>query len=422
MMRVQVDYSEEAHHDSLVRNQLLQLCFSTLNHLGWNGEFQPRNFRSKMAMFALNLRNIVILITIANNAPGHMKHMTPLDEPGETDIQLMLLPYDSLNIALTQTEVVDALAGCCRWSIDLLCWIVDSLFCLLNDQKFLEFLVPQEFPKLSTYVLEKHDIALHMVISSSIRGLLSAVCRRMQHLHQISLKAINYWETRDKATTNAPPPALQAAYQKLLRYTSSPLINVIKFDELLNAVGKNIKQQYAEQFAQFGARATEAAKKSNPNPPKTIAEEAIKRAQMHCELTMLLGGGPPPPLLPVLKKLFENDLPQFRAMCKPSELFFTNYDILEVDNEPKVLAARKQRASRVDLFKRVEIFRGKKMKNGSNQDVVIDWRRCVRCASVMEDVGGFLSSKPGIAFVLSQQRNCSCGGRLAILGKDELIG
>jgi mediator of RNA polymerase II transcription subunit 16, fungi type len=83
MMRISVDYSEEAHHDNLVRNNLLQLCLSTLNHLGWNGEFQPRGFRSKMAMFALNLRNIVILITIANNAPGHMKDRTPLDEPGK---------------------------------------------------------------------------------------------------------------------------------------------------------------------------------------------------------------------------------------------------------------------------------------------------------------------------------------------------
>ncbi|KAK9777004.1 putative Mediator of RNA polymerase II transcription subunit 16 [Seiridium cardinale] len=400
MMRVQVDYSEEAHHDSLVRNQLLQLCLSTLNHLGWNGEFQARGFRSKMAMFALNLRNIVILIAIANSVPANMKHMTPLDEP----------------------EVVDALAGCCRWSINLLCWIVDSLFCLLNDQKFQELLAPAKFSEMTPYLLAKNDIALHMILSSPTRGLLSAVCRRMQHLHTISLKAINYWETRDTSSTNAPPPALQAAYQKMLRNTSSPLINVSKFDELLSTVGKNIKQQYTEQFAQFGIRALEAAKKTNPNPPKNIAEEAVKRAQMHCELTMLLGDRPPGPLLPVLKKFFETDLPQFRADCKPSELFFANYDLLEVDDEPKILATRRQRASKVDLFKRVEISRGRKITNTTGDPVVVDWRRCIRCASVMEDVAAFASAKPGIMFVLSQQRNCCCGGRLAILEKDKLVG
>lgn len=400
MMRVQVDYSEEPHHDTLVRNQLLQLCLSVLNHLGWNGEFQERSFRSKMAMFALNLRNIVILITIANNAPGHMKHMTPLDEP----------------------EVVDALAGCCRWSIDLLCWIVDSLFCLLNDRQFQEHLLPAKFPEMTPYLVDKKNIALHMILSSPIRGLLSAVCRRMQHLHHISLKTINYCETCDPNAPDAPPAALRAAYQKMLRYTSNPLINVQKFDELLSAIGTDIRQQYTQQFAQFSARAMDAAKKTQPNPPKSIGEDAIKRAQIHCELTMLLGDRPPGPLLPVLKKFFETDLPQFRAHCQPSELFFADYNLLEVDDDPPVLAARRQRAARVDLFKRVEIFRGRTFTNSAGEEAVVDWRRCTRCASVMEDVVPFAMQKPGILMVLSQQRYCACGGKLAILKKNELIG
>lgn len=282
--------------------------------------------------------------------------------------------------------------------------------------------MPAEFSKMTPYLHARNDIALHMILSSPIRGLLSAVCRRMQHLHLISLKAINYWETRDTNSTNAPPPALRAAYQKMLRYTSSSLINVSKFDELLSNFAKNIKQQYQDQFAQFGTRALEAAKKTNPSPKPEIAQEAIKRAQMHCELTMLLGGSPPGPLVQVLKRFFENDLPQFRAQCMPSELFFANYDILEVDDEPKLLAARRQRASKVDLFKRVEIFRGRKMTNAAGEEATVDWRRCVRCASVMEDVAPFAAFKPGIAFVLSQQRNCSCGGRLAILGKNDLVG
>lgn len=400
MMRVPIDYSEEPHHDTLVRNQLLQLCFSVLNHLGWNGEFQERSFRSKMAMFALNLRNIVILITIANNAPGHMKNTTPLDEP----------------------EVVDALAGCCKWSIDLLCWIVDSLFCLLNDQKFQDTLTQAKWSEMTPYLLTKKNIALHMILSSSIRGLLSAVCRRIQHLQFISLKTINYYENLDTNTTNPPPPALQVAYQKMLRYTSNPLVNVSKFDELLTTIGTEIKQQYLQQFAQFSQRAMDAAKKTQPNPPKSIGDDAIKRAQLHCEMTMLLGNSPPLPLLVVLKKLFQVELPQFRASCQPSELFFANYNLLEVDDDEAVLAARRERGARVDLFKRVEIFRGKKLTNSAGEEVAVDWRRCSRCASVMEDVIPFVMAKPGIAFVLSQQRFCACGGKLAILKKNELVG
>ena len=83
MLKINVDYSEEAHHDQLVRNASLQLCLSILNHMGFRGEFQPRAFCSKFALLALNVRNIVILITIAYNTPISIKEkMSPLDEPG----------------------------------------------------------------------------------------------------------------------------------------------------------------------------------------------------------------------------------------------------------------------------------------------------------------------------------------------------
>jgi mediator of RNA polymerase II transcription subunit 16, fungi type len=84
MLRIAVDYTEELPHDNLVRNSSLQLCLSTLNHLGWKGEFQPRTFRGKLAMLALNLRNIVIVMTIASNGPpGVSKDKSPLDETGK---------------------------------------------------------------------------------------------------------------------------------------------------------------------------------------------------------------------------------------------------------------------------------------------------------------------------------------------------
>lgn len=88
MMRVPVDYSEDSHHDNLVRNHYLQLCLSSLNHLGWKGEFKSRNFGSKLSMLALNLRNIVILVTIANNSTNFLslRSNMPLDDPGMCDV------------------------------------------------------------------------------------------------------------------------------------------------------------------------------------------------------------------------------------------------------------------------------------------------------------------------------------------------
>jgi mediator of RNA polymerase II transcription subunit 16, fungi type len=84
MMKMIVDYSEETPHDHLIRNNQLQLCFSILNHLGWKGDYQTRHFRSKLAMTALNLRNIVILITIAHNQQGTRGATTPMDDAGKS--------------------------------------------------------------------------------------------------------------------------------------------------------------------------------------------------------------------------------------------------------------------------------------------------------------------------------------------------
>ena len=83
MLKVPVDYSEESHHDKLVRNTHLQMCLSIIDHLGFNGQYQARAFGSKFSTLALNARNIVILITIASNTPpGIREKISPLDEPG----------------------------------------------------------------------------------------------------------------------------------------------------------------------------------------------------------------------------------------------------------------------------------------------------------------------------------------------------
>jgi mediator of RNA polymerase II transcription subunit 16 len=312
--------------------------------------------------------------------------------------------------------------------MDLICWLADSLFCLLDDSKFQKLLTAQTFSEMTPYLFAKNEVALHMVLSSSIRGLLSAVCRRMIHLHSISQRAILFYE-RNGSEPNiqsgskggAPPLSLRQAYQKMMRCTSTSLIDVQKFDELLTTLGTDIRKKYSESFAELGKRmANEAAKQQqqNPNAAKTNAgEDAIKRAQTHCELTMLLAGSPPSPFFLVVEKFFKEDLTKFRTHCNPAKLFFADYNILEVDDESKALTARRQRGVRVDLFKRDEIFCNKV----TGDQEALPWRRCVRCASVMEDAS-VTATMPGIVFLLSQQRNCCCGGRLAILPKGELIG
>lgn len=317
--------------------------------------------------------------------------------------------------------------------MDLICWLADSLFCLLDDRKFLDFLNQQQFSEMRGYLLSKNEVALHMVLSSVTRGLLSAVCRRLWHLNGISQKAVSYYENLAANTSNdpnAPPgirprmPPLQEAYQKILRCTSTSLIKVQEFEKLLITLGADIRKQYNESFAGLAKSAAAAPQQQNQNPNAQRAnagEEAVKRAKAHCELELLLASGGPPAatFLKVVDKFFKEDLAEFRAHTDPAGLFYGNYDILEVDDGAKALSMRRQRGAKVDLFKRFEISRkGAKANNGEDE---IAWRRCARCGSVMEDIA-VVPSKPGINFVLSQQKNCCCAGRLALLSPGKLVG
>ncbi|RYP18890.1 hypothetical protein DL765_003678 [Monosporascus sp. GIB2] len=438
-------HKDQTPHDHLIRNHQMQFCFSILQHLGWRGEYQPRDFSSKLAMIMLNLRNIVIIITIANNTNALRGATTPMDDP----------------------DVVNALAGCCKWAVDLLSWLCDSLFCLLDDNKFKSIVTnPAQFPQLTGYLLEKNEIALHMVLSSSIRTLLGAVCRRITALNNLSLRAISHYEARmvtngpnnnnnnnNNNNANGGPPAgsaygspLHVAYQKVYRHTSSALISPEAFQALLASLNREVRDMYVRSFAKIGAEQQVAGGKGGGGVPSQQQQsDATARARQHCELQMLLGQAPPSTFQPLVAKFLYQDLAAFRdgpnggggssysassppppgntsvaantnnnggggMMIDPARLFFADYDILEVDDAPRALERRRARGVRVDLFRRAEIFR----PSGGGGGAGPGWRRCVRCASVMEDVGT-AANKPHLSFVLSQQRNCCCGGRLALL-------
>lgn len=397
MMKITVDYTEDAPHDHLIKNSILQMCLSIINYLGWNGDFNPRQAWGKLSMLALNLRNIVIMITLSSNTININKNtMTPLDEP----------------------EVVNALAGCVKWSTDLLCWLCDSLFCLFDDSKFMSLLKQPQLAQMTNYLHSQNEIALHLVLCSATRGLLSAVCRRITLLDSFSTRAISWYETRgDKSNPNDPRAAahqaLYTAYQRIRRYTSSSLIKADEFDKLLTGLGGDIRSAYNTSLAVIGEQAARAASNNhqNANAPKDVSQEAIARGRQHCELGLLVLQAPPPSFVPVVDKFFNKDLREFRLHSKVSELYFADYSILEINDGPRTLEKRRRTGVRVDLFKRIEISR--KQPAGSNRPPV-SWRGCARCGSVMEDMA-MTNNKPGLTFLLRQQFVCSCGGRMALL-------
>ncbi|RSL56616.1 hypothetical protein CEP53_006736 [Fusarium sp. AF-6] len=385
ILKIQVDYSEDTHHDGLVRNGSLQYCFSIMNALGFRGEFNSRTFQGRFSMLALNVRNAVVLVTIASNTPLTVREkLSPLDEP----------------------EVVETLAGCGKWALDLVAWLIDCLFELMNDNKFLELLTRERFSEIAPYLHEKGNISLHFLLSSSSRGFLSAVCRRLGHLEALSTRAIDFYRRQsavaDGSSTGRTAPQLQQAYQKMQQMTSSGLVKVAEFEALLTELSKEIRQAYQVFLPNL-------VKSQHNAPQGKQVDVAVKTARIQFELAMLLSASPPPAFLQIMKKFFTTDLPAFRSSTDPSRLFFANYDLLEVQDDEHSLAEKKARGMfYVDVFKRMEI------KPSPNRQ----WRRCTRCAAVMEDVFG---SRPGFTFVLGQQRKCSCSGHWTLLPKGKPV-
>ncbi|KAK3372390.1 mediator complex, subunit Med16 [Podospora didyma] len=404
LLKFSVDYSEESHHDQLVRNHHLQLCLSILNHLGFRGEFEPRSFGGKFAMLALNVRNIVILITIASNTPINLKgQLSPLDEP----------------------EVVEALAGCAKWAVDLLSWMTDCLYRLLDDPIFMSILSdPKRFPELANYLQSQGDVSLHLLLCSSTRGFLSAACRRLTHLQSLCTRATQFYKNASR-----PPSPLKNAYEKMQHSTSSSLVKVHKFDNLVGGLSEDIRSAYRRTLSGLVSKPKPQNGTGNTQQGQDGNEQLVKKAQAHCELDMLLAANPPPGFREVLFNFFNTSLPNFRVQTDPARLYFGNYDLLEVEDNPKILAAKKTAGKYIDVFKRVEIYSGAGTvknalskngghANGAGEEEGPRWRRCVRCASVMEDVYG---QRPGFTFVLAQQRKCSCGGNWGLLPRGSLV-
>ena len=284
---------------------------------------------------------------------------------------------------------------------------MDCLFELMNDDGFKQRMVPPKYAELNAFLHEKHDVSLHLLLSSSSRSFLSALCRRIAHLEALSNKAIDFYKRQAEATEEGNPtrmmnPQLQQAYQRMQQVTSSSIINVGDFEKLLNVLGSDVRQAYQAFLP--------AMAKNQQNPPQgKQLDVAVKAMQIQFEMGMLLASSPSSAFIPVIKKLFTKDLPVLRNGTDPAELFFANFELLGVQDDKPSLATRKNQGVYVDVFTGREINRSS--SNGR-------WRRCTRCAAVMVDVFG---SRPGFTFVLSQQRKCFCGGHWALLPKEKLV-
>ena len=307
-------------------------------------------------------------------------------------------PHSLGSLLILSSEVVDTLANVVRWCLGLVAWLTDSLFELMNDDEFLQRLKPERASELAPYLEKRNDVALHLVLCSSSRCFLSALCRRVAHIEGVGNKAVDFYR-RQSATTDPNVPAkqtsphLRQAYQNLQQASSSGIVKVSDFAELLNTLGAGINQAYDSFLPKMI--------KNQPNPPQGKDEdEAVKAARSKLEIQMLLATAPPVGFLPVLTKFFDAHLPAFRRATDPAKLFFENFSVLTVQEDQTEIKGI--RTAQLDAFSKA------KLKMGPGQQ----WRRCTRCTAVMEEMAG---KGAALTFMISQLRRCPCSGPWAVL-------
>lgn len=310
--------------------------------------------------------------------------------------------------------------------------MTERLFSLRDDLKFMELIQEtKSFAEMTNYLKSKNQVVLHFLLCSSTRCFLSVICRRITHLQRICNQAVQFWDSRPPSSSADPAAStnrsLHQAYLRLHKCTTTNLIKVEEFEKLLNHVSAEVRQAYQASLAGLHQRQQQQQQGQPPKPGQpSVADQAIKKAQAQCELLILLGDQPPSnSFQPLVKKFFETDLGNLMASTDRSDLFFTEFPLLEVEDSPGRMATRQAEGLYVDVFRRVELKAPWLVKGTANdgdsayqhqhseQELEASgsghpaFRRCLRCCGVMEDV---VATRPGYNFVTAQQRKCACGG------------
>ncbi|KAI6785601.1 Mediator of RNA polymerase II transcription subunit-like protein [Emericellopsis cladophorae] len=382
ILSVQTDYVPDQPGDALLKNAQLAPILSIGVSLGYHGDLRPRSFQSKFAMLCCTIRNVAFNITITTNAP---------------------FPVASRKSLLDDHEIIDFLASTIKWSLDLLSWISSSLFELMHDAEFMARLTPERSSEMGPYLEKQGEVALQLLMCSTSRAFLASLCRKIAYMGNTTNKAMEYYQLHPHVQSgqngqggqaSKDTPGMRSAFVKLHKVFAQSPIKVGDFEKLNQLISQGIAQAY-DAFLPKMARSQSQALKGKEE------DEAIKALRAMFETQMLTATVPVPGFLPLLRKLFHVDLPAYRKTTDMARLFFDGYSILTVQGDES--AVKGVRLSHIDAFS----------KQVTRMDAKKQWRRCVRCTSIMEDHGNTRS--PGLTFMAAQMRRCPCSGSWALL-------
>jgi len=338
------------------------------------------------------------------------------------------------------SEAVRMLSGSVRWCLDLMSWLIDSLLHPEDSSVFDPISTGQkvELGDLNTRLQASNNVALHLLLSSASRGFLTAICRRLSHLDYTARKAMqSAAQSQSVQPGQLPQPLisnfLRASYTAIATLTSGSIIQIRVFETFLTSISASVKDAYTA-----AGLSSSPSQAQSQHLPQTKPTEVTRNT---AEQTMLFGGPLPAALVPAMTHLFTSLLPTLRSGIDPSKLFFHDYSLLALDPFPPCArqsplgnswttawdqgedrggVAEYKVSHTIDVFQRIPVVLGMEPDELGFEKLreVKRWRRCARCAAVMEDL---FSPKPAVQFLIMQQRRCFCGGNWVILTGHQVV-
>jgi mediator of RNA polymerase II transcription subunit 16 len=183
--------------------------------------------------------------------------------------------------------------------------------------------------------------------------------------------------------------------------THSTIVRIKTFEALLSSLSALIKTSY------------------QLHTPPLSGSPAADKARGFLETKMLFGGSFPQAFKAIIVELFKEDglLEKVKEEIDPARLFFADFTLLEVDEDAASVKKRKNMGMTVDCFRKDWMVNPSSKSNGEKNGGVESpdgagkqvqkWKRCSRCASVMEDL---VMNRQQLQWLVMQQRRCFCSG------------
>lgn len=433
ILSLMIDHSDDNSHEQLVRNPAVQISYTVLNSLGYDGDTRSRTFSARLAWTGLQIRNCMMLM--------HMIQSLKFPDPNHPN-------NPNKKIAgLEDPDIMRLISGSVRWSLDIMNYLIDSLlhpddrhlFSILSDPN-IQHLSHEDLASLQQRLESSNNIALHLLLSSVSRGFLSAICRRLTHFDWTARKAIQ----DSHQTPGVIAPELRGVYIAIATATRDSIVQIKHFEAFLLSISSSVKEAYIAG----GMASAPPQPGQGGQPPKFPGSP--QRNQ--CELMMLFGAPLPAVLGPAMQHVFRSLLPAVKAGIDEARLFFWDagglgldpvggkkngaVDRMVFDDDGKdgddasgslATDGRKQRRQQkllahnlptIDCLRRVPVN-----LRSSDAGIVAasgerpTFRRCARCSAVMENV----SSRKVSFILLHQQRRCLCGGHWDVLREGQVV-